>query len=339
MKKSNLNYLFTIVFILCLYCFLLIVNVNRPRVLVLHSYNTDFSWVTDINQSIERTLKDKPYSTRYHYMDTKRHPSQEYKEKAGIAARNVIKDWKPDVIIAVDDNAQEWVAKYFINDPEVNIIFTGVNGELDDYGYDKANNVTGILERIPYSNLKEVFLQLADSKQKRILHISDDSETSQLIDEELNSFPWDPLELTESIECKTFEDWKKAIEKYQDKADFLLVTHYHTIKRSAADQSIVDPKEIMEWTMKNSKLPAMGCWGFNVEDGGMMAVAVSPYEQGELAAKMAVDIVDKKIKPIQIPIVTNRLYVIYLREELLKKYNMQVPLMYEAFARATNHYY
>lgn len=91
--------------------------------------------------------------------------------------------------------------------------------------------------------------------------------------------------------------------------------------------------------MKNSKLPAMGCWGFNVEDGGMMAVAVSPYEQGELAAKMAVDIVDKKIKPIQIPIVTNRLYVIYLREELLKKYNMQVPLMYEAFARATNHYY
>ncbi|MTI85713.1 MAG: hypothetical protein FH756_17915 [Firmicutes bacterium] len=339
MKKFNLNKVLTMVFFVCLCIFLVVVSINKPRVLVLHSYATDFSWVTDINEGIERIMEKKPYSIRYHYMDTKRHPDAEFKEKAGMTARKMVEGWKPNVIIAVDDNASEYVAKHFNNDPEVNIVFTGLNATPEKYDYDKAANVTGMLERIPYDALKEVYMQVVTTEDKSILHISDSSETSLYIHDELVSFPWEPLQLVDSIQCQTFDEWKRLLKENEEKADFLLVTHYHTLQRSQEDNSIVPPQEVMEWTMQNIDIPAIGCWGFNVEDGGMMAVGVSPYEQGEVAAEMAIDILENKKEPSKIPIASTELFVMYLQESGLEKHNVKLPTMYEAFARATNSYF
>ncbi len=76
-------------------------NMSRPTVLVLHSYATDYSWVRDVNLGINRVLKHKSlYGVRWYYMDTKRHPSAEYKKSAGIAARAMIEKMQPDIIIA-----------------------------------------------------------------------------------------------------------------------------------------------------------------------------------------------------------------------------------------------
>jgi len=60
---------------------------------------------------------------------------------------------EPDVLIAVDDNAQKYAAKYFVNHPRIKIVFSGINGSVQPYGYDTANNVTGILERNPFAHL------------------------------------------------------------------------------------------------------------------------------------------------------------------------------------------
>ena len=90
---------------------------RKPRVLVLHSYGTDYSWVTEVSEGINRVLAGKPYSMRWHYMDTKRHPDDAFKERAGQAARDVIEQWQPNVIVTVADNAQALVGKHYVNDP------------------------------------------------------------------------------------------------------------------------------------------------------------------------------------------------------------------------------
>lgn len=327
------------IFFISLFTFLIQANLNKPRVLVLHSYDQDFSWVNDIDTSMKKVFEKKPYSIRWHYMDTKRNPYQEFKEKAGYNARNVIDSWKPNVIIAVDDNAQEFVTKYYVNNPSIKVVFTGVNAEPQKYKFNQANNVTGVLERIPYNAVKEVFEQVMTSDKKRILHISDSSETSLYIHDELTSFNWAPLQLVESTQINTFDEWKQAVIQKEKNADFLLITHYHTIKRSSTDSTIVPPKEVIDWTEEHTTLPRIGCWGFYVEDGGMMAIAVSPFEQGELAAKMAVDIVDNGTSTTQIPIEKSKMFVMYMREDKIKQYNVHLPIMYEAFARATNNFY
>lgn len=331
--------LLKIVFLVSVLVFFVAVNVQKPRILILHSYATDFSWVNDINTGIERVLESKPYKLRYHYMDTKRNPDREFADKAGKIARRIISEWEPNMIIAVDDNAQALAAQYFVNNPKMNIVFTGMNDNPKKYRYDGAVNVTGVLERIPLNFLKEVFLQVLPPKNRRIVHYSDNSETSQAIHEEIKSFVWNPINLIEHRQIATFDEWKAAIKNANKKADFLLITHYHTIRRSATDKSVVPPKEVMRWTIENSPLPDIGCWGFHVQDGGMLAFGLSPYEQGEEAAKMAVNIIDKGVQPNQIPIKTSNLFVVYMRESRLKKYGIELPRIYGAFAHATNNYY
>ena len=315
--------------------FLVIFNVNKPRILILHSYATDFPWVRDINIGFNRILKGKPFLIRWNYLDTKRNPSKEYKDRAGANALREVRRWKPDVIIAIDDNAQQMVAKHFINDPSVKIVFTGVNAKPEKYGYDKADNVTGVLERIPFKAVHEAFMLL--NPKGRFVHVCDNSETSEYIQHELEQFEWKPLELVETKRCPTFADWKKSVTLANEKADFLLITHYHTI--IGDDGKIMRPKDVLEETLKMTKVPLIGCWDFFVEDGGMLSVSVSPFEQGEEAAKMAVDILEHGRPIREVPIFTSHQFTVSMRGGMLRKLNVEKPIILEAFARGLNNYY
>lgn len=341
MKRVNFSWLIMVLFLVLLSVFFLVVNINKPRILVLHSYSLDFSWVPDINIGLNRILEKYPYKIRWYYMDTKRHPDKKFKEKSGITVRKEIKRWKPDIIIAVDDNAQEYVGKYYINDSDISIVFTGVNKTEADYGYDRADNATGMLERINYQAVKDIMVQILPPGKRRIVHISDSSPTSTGIHKEIESFDWAPLNFTKSIQCETYAEWQEAIRAADQEADFILFTHYHTIRESVDSPKTMVPQKVMDWTMANSDLPGVSFWGFYVEDGGMMAVALSPYEQGEVVARMAVDIIENGTRPKDIPVETSRLFVMYMREsEIRKKMGaLDLPLVYEAFAKATNNYY
>jgi ABC-type uncharacterized transport system substrate-binding protein len=71
----------------------------------------------------------------------------------------------------------------------------------------------------------------------------------------------------------------------------------------------------------------------------MMAVAVSPYEQGEEAAKIAVEILEKKHDIQNIKPIVSRLFVIYIRKDSMIRRNLKLPTLIEAFAKATNNFY
>jgi hypothetical protein len=47
----------------------------------------------------------------------------------------------------------------------------------------------------------------------------------------------------------------------------------------------------MAWTMANATKPIIGMNGFVFEDGAHLAIATSPYEQGEVAATFALEII------------------------------------------------
>jgi len=340
-QRRNLARMMMTFFLVLLSIFFLVVNITKPRILILHSYNLDFSWVVDINTGINRILEKYPYKIRWYYMDTKNHPDKAFMTKAGVTVRKEIKSWKPDIIIAIDDNAQEYAGKYYINHPNIKIVFTGVNKTTADYDYDTAQNITGMLERINYQATKDILVKVLPPEKRRIVHISDSSPTSEGIHDEIASFDWTPLTFTKSVQCKTFEQWQAAILEAENQADFILYTHYHTIQKSADAPEIMPPKQVIDWTMANSSLPGVSFWGFYVEDGGMMAVALSPFEQGEVAARMAVDIIENNTVPKDIPVETSRLFVMYMRESKIKEKmgQLDLPLVYEAFAKATNNYY
>jgi hypothetical protein len=146
--------------------FLVYANIQKPRILVLHSYDKEYAWTRDVSEGIHRVLDKYPqYSIKWHYMDTKRRTTERYKKTAATSAILLIKRWEPHVMIAIDDNAQSLVASKFNNDIYPQVVFAGVNGTREEYGYDKAKNVTGILERLELNAVKNMIMKIVPDKQ------------------------------------------------------------------------------------------------------------------------------------------------------------------------------
>jgi ABC-type uncharacterized transport system substrate-binding protein len=315
-------------------------NLHKPRVLVLHSYDLSYPWTREVSVGVRRVLDEHShFAVRWFYMDTKRHPEKEFKQKMGLSARQSIDRWNPDVIIAVDDDAQEFVTRHYVDHPRIKIVFAGVNGGVESYGFVGAGNVTGIFERKDFPALKEALLALRWPRTAtgplRVMHIGDTSSSVGHDDQHMREFDWKPLINLPSRRAGTFDDWKKAVIDAQDKTDFIITTNYRRINRSATDKVLVPPEEVVAWTVANSRVPLVGSNGFFVEDGGELAIGTSPFEQGEVAARMAIKLLGGQVAK-DIPHATTRQFVVYMRSARLHQRGMQLPALYEAFARATN---
>lgn len=344
MRQQGVKFGLILIFIIGLVALFVYSNIHRPRLLILHSYDTSYSWTRDLNVGLRRILDTYTnYSIRWHYMDTKRHPHADFKRVAGNGARRAIEQWEPQVVIAIDDDAQEYAAKYFVNHPRINILFAGVNGGTDAYGYPGARNVTGIFERKQLVALQEV-AQLIGAERPhpgalRILHLADRSGSVKEDAAFMERHDWRPTQFMGSRLIPDFEQWKLAVNEASQQADLILLSNYRKLARSASDDTLVPSQEVMRWTVANSKLPLIGSNLFNVEDGANLAVGVSPFEQGEVVARMAVEVLEKGITPADIPTQSTQQFIISLRKRGLDNEQIHLPSIYEAFARATNNFF
>lgn len=340
--SARLRRIFSGLFILVAGAFIVWFNASKPKLLIIQSYDESYTWTRDVSLGLRRTLgEDTQITERWYYMDTKRHPTKDYKQNAGLSARRVIDTWHPNVVIAVDDDAQEYALKHYVNDPHLSIVFAGVNGKVTPYGYDGASNVTGIYERKQLQGVKEVIGIIGRElgHAPRVMHLGDTSGSVKKDETFMLDFDWSPLVFKESKLVKTFADWQQAVQKAQGQVDFIITSNYRGLARSSSDTRLVPPHEVVSWTEANAHLPVIGTNGFYVEDGGMLAIGTSPYEQGEVAARMALEILRNGRKPNSMPFEQSRQFVVFMRKSRLEAHGITLPRIYEAFARATNNYY
>lgn len=319
-------------------------NAHRPRVLVLQSYDTGYIWSRDVATGIRRELDHQAfYSVRWHYMDLKRHPWPEFKENAGIQARRAIDKFQPDVLIAVDDDAQQYAAKFYTDHPRTRIVFAGLNGDMEKYGYDKATNVTGILERKQLAALERAIadtgIRAPDGKAPRLVVLGDRSGSVKEDVEHMEAFRWTAVRYGGARLVGSYDEWQQTVAGLKDEADILVTTNYRRLTRQKGSRELVPPEEIVTWTEAHSPRPLIGTNGFYVEDGGALAIGTSGYEQGEVAAKAAIRIIENKVAPRAIPVIATSQFVVYMRPALMKRRDLRLPPLYEAFARATNNYF
>lgn len=319
-------------------------KLSQPRILVLHSYAPDYSWTRDIDIGLKRLLDAKlRYKVQWHYMDTKNHPDKEFKRKAGASAHRAIDSLNPDLIIAIDDDAQAYAVMQYAGRPNIAIIFAGINGSIEAYGYDKVNNATGIYERKPLLDLRRALAAMrgpnGSELGRRIMHLGDRSDSVQADSKEIDAFDWAPFRIVESHLVKTFDEWKMVVEGAKGGADVILLSNYHNIYEAAGKPKLVAASTVIEWTESNSPLPVVGLGGFMVEEGGMFAVGASGFEQGEVTARMAIEVLDRGAIPKNIAQVMPRQFLVYIRRPLMAKHEISLPPIYEAFARASNNHY
>ncbi len=350
MKNLTLSQFLSALLLTIVIVSMLIFNFNTPRVMILHSYEVDYSWTRGVNQGLERVMeKWTNYSVVWHYMDTKKHNDKEWLKRAGIVARLAIDKFNPNVLIAVDNEAQRLAAQYYVNRNDISIVFAGINGAIEPYNYHTASNVTGILEQRQLEGLRDTIKVLEDAKDEkhqkphgqkiRIFYIMDSSAPVLSDKDYIDNYDWKPLDYVGSFAAKNWQQWQAKILEIGNKSDYIFVTNYRQLARSSTDASFVPASEVMTWTEANSSIPVIGLQVFNVEDGGMLSIGVSPFEQGEVIAKMAEEIIRDKRIASSIPIVPNHHFIIAMRKSAMLKRHLKLPSIYESFSRATNTYY
>lgn len=329
-------------------------NISKPNILVLHSYDPDYAWVRDINVGLNRVFERKYlYQVRWYYMDTKRHPSAAFKASAGVAARNVIAATRPDVVIAIDDDAQQYAARHYANDARIKIVFAGVNREAADYGYAGATNVTGVLERIPLAAMREALLSArgfgTSGRPARVAFIGDRSETVDGDARQVRRYAWAPLQLGTVLQVGTWTEWQAGVRALSATHDVVLVGGYRGLRRAAGTDAapgtasmsasaLVPAQEVVAWTEAHSSAPVISFNGFYIEDGGMLAIGSSPYEQGELAGRRALQIVLEHCAPAALPVLATRQFIVTMNGARMRARHFELPLVYEAAARTGNQY-
>src|SRR6056297_2462169 len=154
----------------------LILSAAVPTVFVVYSYDKDYAWNSALANAVQNTLESAECETKIYYMDTRLRNDEEWKVKSGQIALEQMKTYEPDVIIACDDNAQQYFVSLIAKENNTPVIFCGVNNAPSLYGYPNEKT-TGVLERpFPLQSLnmcKEI-----DPEIKTVAFLGDDTSST-----------------------------------------------------------------------------------------------------------------------------------------------------------------
>lgn len=275
------------------------------KILYIDSYNAGYEWSDGVTKGIENILNGTGVELKVFRMDTKINNSGAFAEKAGLRAKSVIEEFRPDVVIASDDNAFNYVIMPYYRDADLPVVFCGINWDVSIYG-GPYKNTAGMIEVSLTSQLISYLKEY--SKGNRIGYLSADTET-----ERKNALYYNKLfniNFTKIYFVKTQDEWKEAFLKLQDEVDVFV------FENNAGINNWSD-SDAEAFALNNTKIPVgtTNSWTMQSSFIGMTKIA---DEQGEWSAQTALRILNGK-RPSDIPIVTNKKGMLYVNLKIADK--------------------
>ncbi len=271
------------------------------KVLFIDSYHKGYAWSDGINKGIERGLRNSGVQLKVIRMNTKRNPDVAFKKKAAQKAKKVIEQFRPDVVIAADDNASKFLVKPYYKDADLPFVFCGVNWDATVYGY-PYSNVTGMVEVAPIPQLVQQMQLWA--RGERIGFLGPDILTAKK--EAKNYKKVFGLEV-KAYYAKDYADWKTGFVKLQNEVDMLII---------ASDGGLYNDhaKELEAYVRSKTRIPTGACYDFMIPYALVGVIKVAE-EQGKWSAATALKILDGT-SPSKIPIVRNKRAKLVLNKKI-----------------------
>ena len=301
---------------------------NRARILRLDSYHADYLWSQSINQGAERGLAEYGYDATntqiaYFYMDTKRNTATDYLTVVAQQAETLIRQTRPDVVIASDNNAIRLVLPP-LADAGIPIVFAGLNDDPETYlGEPPYASITGILER---AHVLETFRWIDHVfGETRITAIFDDSITSAtylpVVNAAIQEMGWQ--DRASIHHTNDFEEWQQVVTAAVETSDILVIGTYHTLRDSA--NRPIHEDAVMAWMVEHSTLPIVPFWEFSIQQGALGGSVISGESQGYEAGRMAAQILNGA-QPADLPIITPTRGKLIVNSEAIEHWDVSIPL-------------
>ncbi len=282
---------------------------SKKKVFYVNSYHQGYPPSDEVFQAIKNVLDSaENIHLETFFLDSKRNPSPEKIKENVVLALKQIQIFKPDLVIASDDDAVKYLVVPYLKGTKTPVVFCGVNWSAKQYGL-PASNITGMPEVIPIrENLQQI--KKFNPEAKKMLILSENSTSEQnnriLLDTLYRSCGFEP----EYKLVNEFEDWKTAFMQGNQDYDLIYLPTNGSIKNW-------EKQEAVEVVRQNIKIPVITCDDFMMPYCvfGLTKVA---SEQGEWAAKTALEILDGK--PVgEIKLTRNKKTKAWINPELAEK--------------------
>lgn len=304
-------------------------NATKPRILVLHSGAADAMRVVQTDRGIREALAEnrRPLSVEWNYLGVDSPTAARRVNEARAEANRAIARFNPDVLIAVDDEANALVAREYAGRKRPSILYVSLNRPPADYGYDGAPNVSGIAERLPLAAVKAAVQDLAAGQRLAVVGV--DNETGRAEMAQVAEFDWSPLEVDNAELVSTMSDWKSFVESVTA-ADVLLVLGTHDLPDG---DRVATAAEINRWTQNHAHPLPIGTQVDFVADGGGLSFAPPPDDSGARALGLALDWLDARDTPgAPTPVVSDH-FEVAVRPGRLSERGIVLPPIYIEAAR------
>jgi len=105
------------------------------KVLFVDSYHEGYAWSDGVLNGVETGLDGKDVELKVIRMDTKRNKTDDFKKAAALKVKAEIESFKPDVVIASDDNAAKFLIVPYYKNSDLPFVFCGVSWDASGYGF------------------------------------------------------------------------------------------------------------------------------------------------------------------------------------------------------------
>lgn len=283
---------------------------NEPAmVYYINSYHDGYASSDSILAGIQRVFENSNTELVIYYMDSKRHTEDRFLKEKAIEAMNEIEKIHPDVILVSDDNAVKYIAKPYLKDSEIPVLFCGVNWSARQYSL-PSKNITGMLEVLPLNELFSILMKYyPNATSLTVLSENSISErkNKQILDTLYHSAGFTNVSYAL---VDNFESWREAFVAANDSSDVIYVPTNGAVKNWVKDDAI-------SFVHSSITKPVVTCDDFMMPYAvfGLTKVA---SEQGEWVASKALEVI-QGVEVSEIPLSRNIKVVCWFNRSLSEK--------------------
>lgn len=190
------------------------------KVVWVDSYHSGYAWSDAIEKAILEKFKDTGINLKVIHFDAKRNPGEKYGKMKSAEMYDEISKFKPDLVIASDDDVQKYLIVPYFKGKVTPVLFSGVNWEATEYGY-PAVNISGMIEVDLADQLVEHLKTFTKGRRVSFVTVDDITEHKHVKHYNLRFFNgalkvfW--------VKDKNFENYKNAFQKAQAQSDIVIL--------------------------------------------------------------------------------------------------------------------
>ncbi len=285
---------------------------TQKKILHIDSYHSDFDWSHDISAGIRTILESRDdIEFRTFYMDTKRHQSIDFKQQAALKAKHLIESWRPDVVIASDDNAAKYLIAPYYRNSNLPVVFCGLNWDASVYGF-PADNITGIIEVAMVETTIEMLQQYTSGE--KIGYLASDTVSER---KEYQNIVARFGDIFEVHFVQTFDELVQAYRQLQQTTSMTIIQECRSVKN-------FNHLKMVNLVNEETWIPT-GAMQKYLNEYALLTVSKSGQEQGEYAARTALKLL-AGTPADTIPVVANKKAQVYLNMSLANKMGIKFPI-------------